>query len=116
MGRIADAVRTLLQPGWDSRLHRLEADGRAIQAEARAILTECDSMLEKLSTRAARDAKRRAREVQSKVSEDAEVLAPAGGPVVAAPPALDINDPRLPLHEWKARKRQELIQRGVIRQ
>lgn len=70
VGRMTDALLTLLAPGWDSRLRRLEA-------QAREVTVELASTLEKLNTWAAREAKRQSRAARERVEEIAGDHAPA---------------------------------------
>ena len=72
MGRFADAVRTLLTPGWDSQLRRAAAELERQKSEVRALTTELADNMEKFSMLLAREAKRRAREQKKIIDGEPE--------------------------------------------
>lgn len=96
MGRIRDAIQTLLQPGWDRHFAVRDAEVSAQLAECRLVLTEMNDTLEKLSVWAAREAKRRSRAAQVDLG-----FTPAQQPQPNAPPVMSRA-------EWKAQVRRQM--------
>lgn len=68
LGRIGDAVKTLLHGGPS----QAESRFRRMEAEARALIVEVNDVLEKLSTAAAREAKRRSRQAKQDLDDGEE--------------------------------------------
>jgi len=63
MGRFGDAIRTLLQPGWDKEPLRLRGEFRALNLEVNATL-------DKLQHAVWRDTKRRSRALDESLTLD----------------------------------------------
>lgn len=69
-GRLADALKTLLTPGWDAKLS-------SDRQQVRELIAEMEDILEKFSRVVAREAKRRQREIRTQLDEPAPDAQPS---------------------------------------